>query len=160
MLGIPVNREVFSKTSAQPKAAPRITIPKDLPVEETTIDIDEAAKIAADGTLLKFIGCDVSDKLAIEPCRMFIRRTLRKKYAHPTLEELGVISAPLHQIIDGGMADESLIVDVLVKKYDDFAAESDQRNLSARWQSELGKTDAVRLGFGQFELACAARRGD
>ena len=102
---------------AQPKAAARITIPKDLPVEEITIDIDEAAKIAADGTPLKFIGCDVSDKLAIEPGRMFIRRTSRKKYAHPTLEELGVMSAPLHQIIDGGIADESLVVDVLVKSF-------------------------------------------
>ena len=88
-----------------------------MPVEEITIDIDEAAKIAADGTPLKFIGCDVSDKLAIEPGRMFIRRTSRKKYAHPTLEELGVMSAPLHQIIDGGIADESLVVDVLVKSF-------------------------------------------
>lgn len=114
-----VIKPALSKTSAQPKAAPRITIPKDLPVEEITIDISDAAKIAADGTPLKFIGNDVSDKLAIEPGRMFIRRTLRKKYAHPTLEELGVISAPLHQIIDGGIADESLVVDVLVKKFDD-----------------------------------------
>ena len=112
-------KPVLTKTSAQPKASPRITIPSDLPVVEVEIDIAEAAKIAADGTPLKFIGFEVSDKLAIEPSRVFIRRTKRKKYVHPTQEEVGVVTAPLHQIIPGGIADESVIVDVVIKKFDD-----------------------------------------
>ncbi len=107
------------KSSSQAKAAPRITIPKDLPVEETIVDVAESAKFAADGTPLKFMGFDISDKLAINPARLFIRRTKRKKYVHPTEEEFGVASAPMQQIIDGGIVDESVLADVLVKKYDD-----------------------------------------
>ena len=90
-----VIKPALVKTSTQPKAAPRITIPKDLPVEEIIVDVAESAKIAADGTPLKFMGYDVSDKLAIDPARFFIRRTLRKKYAHPLEEEFGVVSAPM-----------------------------------------------------------------
>jgi Transposase C of IS166 homeodomain len=64
-----VVKPVLTKSSTQPKATPRITIPKDLPVEETIVDIAESAKVAADGEPLKFIGYDVSDKLAIDPAR-------------------------------------------------------------------------------------------
>lgn len=75
--------------------------------------IAESAKIASDGKPLKFIGFNVSDKLAIEPSRIFIRRTKRKEYMHPTQGEFGGLTAPLHQIIPGDIADGSVIVDVL-----------------------------------------------
>ncbi len=134
-----VIQPVLTKSSAQPKAAPRITFPSGLPVVEVELDIAESAKIAPDGTSLKFIGFDVSDKLAIEPSRIFIRRTKRKKYVHPTQEEFGVLTAPLHQIIPGGIADESVIVDVLIKKYDDHLP--------------LNRISEIYLRDGQVNLA-------
>ena len=145
-------KPALTKTSTQPKAAPRITIPKDLPVEETIVDIAESDKVAADGAPLKFIGYDVSDKLAIDPARFFIRRTLRKKYAHPTQEEFGVVSAPMHQIIDGGIADESVLADVLIKKYDD--------HLPLNRISEIylrdGKVNLAKQTLSDWVLACSS----
>ena len=142
----------LTKTSSQPKAAPRITIPKDLPVEETIVDIAESAKVASDGTPLKFMGFDISDKLAINPARFFIRRTKRKKYVHPTEEEFGVVSAPMQQIIDGGIADESVLADVLIKKYDD--------HLPLNRISEIylrdGKVNLAKQTLSDWVLACAS----
>ena len=105
----------LKKVSSQAKAPPRITLPSDLPVEEVELDLAESEKFAADGTALKCIGVEISDKLAVTPSRFFIRRTKRFKYAHPGQEELGVKTAPLHQIIPGGIADASVYADVLIK---------------------------------------------
>lgn len=102
------------------KRAPRVTLPSDLPVVETVLDLPDAQKIASDGTPLKCIGKDISDKLAVEPARFYILRTILPKYAHPRLEELGVQRADLPpQLIEGSLADISVYADVLVKKYDD-----------------------------------------
>ena len=110
----------LKKTSASPRSAPRITLPSDLPVVETVLDLPDAQKIASDGTPLKYIGKDISDKLAVEPARFYILRTILLKYAHPRLEELGVQRADLPpQLIEGSLADISVYADVLVKKYDD-----------------------------------------
>jgi len=115
----PIRPEPLKKQSSQPKAAPRVTLPRDLPVEEIELDLPEAEKFAPDGTALKCIGADISDKLAVIPSRFFIRRTKRLKYAHPTQEEFGIKAAPLNQIIAGGIADPSVYADVAVKKFDD-----------------------------------------
>ena len=147
-----VVKPVLTKSSTQPKAAQRITIPKDLPVEEIIVDIAESAKIDAEGTPLKFIGYDVSDKLAINPARFFVRRTLRKKYAHPMLEEFGVVSTPILQIIDGGIADESVLADVVVKKFDD--------HLPLNRISEIylrdGKVNLAKQTLSDWVLACSS----
>ena len=108
------------KASAQPKVAPRITLPANLPVEIITLDLPEDQKIAADGTPLKRIGEEVSDRLAIVPGHFFIRRTLRPKYAHPKLPEQGIAVVALpSRIIDCGLLDESVLADIAIRKFDD-----------------------------------------
>ena len=142
----------LKKVSSQAKAPPRITLPSDLPVEEVELDLAESEKFAADGTALKCIGVEISDKLAVTPSRFFIRRTKRFKYAHPGQEELGVKTAPLHQIIPGGIADASVYADVLIKKFDD--------HLPLNRISEIylrdGKVNLSKQTLSDWVLTCAS----
>lgn len=108
-----------SKTSREPKPAPRPRLPKDLPVEATTLDLPQAQRYATDGSELVCIGEDISDKLACVPSQFFIRRVIYKKYASPALPELGIKTGRTRRVCDGMLSDESLLADVLVKKYDD-----------------------------------------
>ena len=71
------------KASREPQAAPRVTLPPNLPVEVIEIDLPAAEKLSADGSALRRIGEEVSDRLAVEPGRFFIKRTVRPKYADP-----------------------------------------------------------------------------
>ena len=142
----------LTKVSSQAKAPPRITLPSDLPVEIVELDLAESEKFAADGTALKCIGIEVSDKLAVIPSRFFIRRTKRFKYVHPGKEELGVKTAPLHQMIGGGIADASVYADVLVKKFDD--------HLPLNRISEIylrdGKVNLSKQTLSDWVLTCAS----
>jgi len=108
-----------AKASREPKAAPRVALPKEFPVEEVVVDLPEDQRTAADGTALICIGQDVSDKLAFEPGRMFLRRSIIKKYAHPKLPEDGIKTARTRRVCDGMLADESLLTDIVIKKFDD-----------------------------------------
>lgn len=143
---------VARKASREPKAAPRVALPADLPVEETVLDVPEDQKLAADGTPLKRIGEEVSDRLAREPGRFFIRRTVRPKYADPKLPEQGVrIAALPARIIDGGLADESLYADILVGKYDDHLAL--HRIGEIYWRD--GRIHIAKQTMSDWVLACA-----
>ena len=108
------------KTSREPKAAPRVTLPPDLPVEVVQIDLPAEQKVDAQGQPLRRIGEETSDRLALVPGHFFIKRTVRPKYTDPALPEHGVRCAPLPaRIIDGGLLDESVLADVLIRKFDD-----------------------------------------
>ena len=108
------------KASREPQAAPRVTLPPNLPVEIIKIDLPEAEKLSADGTPLRRIGEETSDRLAVTPGRFFIKRTVRPKYADPALPENGVRCAPLPmRVINGGLLDESVLADIAIRKFDD-----------------------------------------
>lgn len=108
------------KATREPKAAPRVTLPPNLPVETVVIDLPEADKHSADGAPLRRIGEEVSDRLAVTPGRWFIKRTVRPKYADPALPEHGVRCASLPaRVIDGGLLDESVLADIAIRKFDD-----------------------------------------
>ena len=96
-----------------------MALPENLPVEEVLVDLPADQRIAADGTALVCIGQDVSDKLAFAPGSLFLRRSIIKKYAHPKLPEEGIKPGRIQSVCDGMLADESLLVDTLIKKYDD-----------------------------------------
>lgn len=108
------------KTSREARPQPRVTLPPGLPVVETTLDLPATEKTAADGTPLQRIGEEISERLALEPGRWFLQRTIRPKYADPALPENGVRCAPLPaRIIDGGLLDESVLADIAIRKFDD-----------------------------------------
>ena len=108
------------KTSRQPQAAPRVTLPPNLPVAVVEIDLPAEQKVDAQGQPLRRIGEETSDRLALVPGRFFIKRTVRPKYADPALPENGVRCAPLPaRVIDGGLLDESVLADIAIRKFDD-----------------------------------------
>ncbi len=99
----------------------KITLPKDLPVEEQVLDLSEEEKVCPKtGKALKKIGKEVTLKLAYRPGSYFIKKIIRPKYAFPQESDAGINIAPLPEsLLPRCRADESFLADILVKKYAD-----------------------------------------
>lgn len=99
----------------------KITLPEDLPVERQIIDLsEEEKKCQQTGEPLVKIGEEVSRKLAHKPGSYYIKEIIRPKYAAPKNPDAGVMTAPLPEsLLQRCFADESLLADILVKKYGD-----------------------------------------
>ena len=103
------------------KGQDAITIPEDLPIETTILDIPESEKVCKEtGVNLVKIGDEKSHKLAHKPGSYYIKETIRPKYAHPQKEENGILTADLpDSLIPKCRADESLLASIITKKYGD-----------------------------------------
>lgn len=99
----------------------KITLPSDLPVVTTLLDIPEEQKVCPEtGEKLIKIGEEVSHKLAYVPASYYIKELIRPKYVLPQKEELGVFTADLPEtILPKCRADNSFLADILVKKFAD-----------------------------------------
>ena len=99
----------------------KITLPPDLPVEQTLIDLPEKEKTCPEtGESLVKIGEEVTHKLAFKPGSYFIKEIIRPKYAHPKKEELGIFTADLpSSIIPKCRADESFLATIITQKFAD-----------------------------------------
>lgn len=99
----------------------KITLPDDLPVETTVLDIPDEQKVCQEtGEPLVQIGVEVSHKLAHKPGSYFIKEIIRPKYAHPKKEENGILTADLpDSLLPRCRADESLLAEVITKKFAD-----------------------------------------
>jgi transposase len=99
----------------------KITLPEDLPVKTTILDISEEQKVCqATGEALIQIGVEVSHKLAHEPGSYYIKEIIRPKYAHPQKEENGILTTPMpDSLLPKCRADESLLAEIITKKFVD-----------------------------------------
>lgn len=99
----------------------KITLPEDLPIERQVIDIPEEAKTCPEtGKPLVKIGEEITSKLAHKPGSYYIKQIVRPKYALPAQSEGGILTAELPEsLLNRCQADESLLADVLVKKFCD-----------------------------------------
>ena len=99
----------------------KITLPSDLPVKTTILDIPEEEKTCSEtGVALVQIGVEVSHKLAHEPGSYYIKEIVRPKYAVPKNEEAGIITAELpDSLLPKCRADESLLAEIVTKKFAD-----------------------------------------
>jgi transposase len=99
----------------------KISLPSDLPVERTVIDLPEEKKVCPEtGIALVKIGEDISFKLAFTPGSFYLKEIVRPKYAHPQREEAGIFSACLpDSIIPKCRADESFLAEIITKKFGD-----------------------------------------
>lgn len=103
------------------KDSSKISFPEDLPVERIVIDLKEHEKICplTQKPLIK-IGEEVSQKLARKAASFFIKEIVRPKYAAPKEAEEAIFIAPLPEsLLNRCKADESLLADILVKKFAD-----------------------------------------
>lgn len=130
----------------------KITLPPDLPVEQTIIDLPEKEKKCPEtGETLVKIGEEVTHKLAFKPGSYFIKEFIRPKYAHPKKEELGIFTAELpSSIIPRCRADESFLATVITQKFADHMplyriSEMFERNglkisrkLLSQWVTRIG----------------------
>ena len=102
----------------------KITLPDDLPVETTVLDIPDEQKICQEtGESLVQIDEEVSHKLAHKPGSYYIKEIIRPKYAHPKKEENGILTADLPEsLLPKCRADESLLAEIITKKFADHRA--------------------------------------
>lgn len=98
-----------------------IKLPEDLPVERQVIDIPEDEKICPEtGEPLVKIGEEITLKLAHRPGSYFLKEIVRPKYALPQGSEGGIRVAPLPEsLLIRCQADESLLADIITKKFAD-----------------------------------------
>jgi transposase len=99
----------------------KITLPEDLPVKTTILDIPEEQKVCPEtGQSLVQIGVEVTHKLAHDPGSYYIKEIIRPKYAHPQCEEKGILTADLPEsLLPKCRADESLLAEIITKKFAD-----------------------------------------
>jgi transposase len=98
-----------------------IALPADLPVERQVIDLPEKEKVCVEtGLPLTKIGEEVTKKIAYRPGNYFIKEIVRLKYVLPQESSGGIRIAPLPEsLLDRCQADESLLADIMVRKYAD-----------------------------------------
>jgi len=99
----------------------KVKLPADLPTETTFIDVPEDEKVCAEtGNPLQKIGEEITHKLAYKPGSYYIKKIIRPKYAVAGYPDSGVTIAPLpDSLLTRCLADESLLADIMVKKYAD-----------------------------------------
>lgn len=99
----------------------KITLPDDLPVETTVLDVPEEEKVCKEtGEDLVQIGTEVSHKLAHKPGSYYIKEIIRPKYVAPKKEEAGVTVAALpDSLLPKCRADESLLAEIITQKFGD-----------------------------------------
>jgi len=101
------------------KGTDTLTFPEDLPVERIVMDLLEKEKTCSStGKALSCIGETITRKLAYKPGAYFIKEYIRPKYA--LAEEEGIITSELpDQLLPKCRADESLLAELVVKKFAD-----------------------------------------
>jgi transposase len=95
----------------------RQALPAHLPREETILP-DLCACLHCGSTKLHPRGEEVSEKLAVQPAVYYVQRTIRRIMTCRDCEAQSYPATPA-EIIDGGMADASLLAQVLIDKYVD-----------------------------------------
>lgn len=111
-----------------------ITLPPDIPVERQMIDVPEEEKICQEtGKPLVKIGEEVTRKLAHKPGSYFVKEIIRPKYANPQKSEEGILVAPIPEcLLNRCQADESLLADIITKKFADHLPLYRQAEMLAR----------------------------
>ena len=123
----------------------RKPLPKELPREETVIDLLESEKFCIhDGTPLKIIGEDVSEKLDVIPMQAKVIRTVRIKYGCPCCAE-GVRTARVPVcLIPKSIATPGLLAFIAVSKYQDALPFYRLENIFERYGIDISRETMAR----------------
>ena len=124
---VKVEKEAKQAVPAHERTKPKrngqdqITLPADLPVERMVLDIPEDQKVCPEtGKLLVKIGEEISSKLAYRSGSFYVKQFVRPKYALPQNSQGGICIASLPDtLLNRCQADESLLADILAKKFND-----------------------------------------
>lgn len=110
--------KAHTRTSSKDKIT-KITLPSDLPVKTVVLDIPKEDKICKNtGKPLVKIGEEISLKLVQQPGSYYIKEIIRPKYALSDGEGIRIADMP-SSIIPKCRVDESILADIITKKYAD-----------------------------------------
>ena len=116
---------------SEPAKRNRGALPAELPRVEQVIDVETKACPCC-GNALHLIGEDRSEMLDYVPAHWRVRVIRRPRYACRSCEE-AIVQAPApERPIDGGMATEAVVAQVLVNKYSDHLPLYRQAQIFAR----------------------------
>lgn len=152
----------YTRKKTRGKRAP---LPEHLPREEVVIELPVEERVCpTDGTLLRKVSEEVSEKLDVIPQKMKVIRTVRYVYGCETCEEC-MKTAPLPpQAIPKGIASEGLLAAIATAKFVDhlplyrmetiFARSGVEltRGTMARWMVKVGELLLPLLNLLEEEL--------
>ena len=135
LASVPPEKKIIpahERAKRKPTGQDKITLPADIPIERQLLDIPDEKKVCPESGLpLVKIGEEVTSKLAHKPASYFIKQIIRPKYALP--KEEGIFTAELPEtLLTRCQADESLLADILVKKFGDHLPLYRQSEIMAR----------------------------
>ena len=134
------------------KRGKRKPLPENLPREVVVVDLPESEKIASDGSPLRLMGREVSEKLVYEPAVMKVIEYHRLKYAGPEGTDTVKIAPVVPSIVPKGIASSSLLSHIVTSKYADGLPLYRQEE-----QFERIGVDIPRSTMGRWIIAASER---
>ena len=136
--------EAVAKAKTRPPAGKpakrnRGALPAHLPRVEVIVDVEDKACACCGGSLHQ-IGEDQAEMLDYVPAQFRVRLIRRPRYGCRACENAVVQAAAPDRPIDGGMATEALIAQVLIGKYGDHLPLYRQSQIFARQGIELDRS--------------------
>ena len=129
------------------KRGKRKPLPKNLPRERIVIDLREEEKVCVhDGSVLKCIGEEVSEKLKIIPAKVVVLETVRKKYAcgNPGCSGCLKTASSPPGILPKSMVTPELLAFIVTSKYADSIPLYRMESVMRRHGIELGRATMAR----------------
>jgi len=112
----------------------------DLPIVERLIDLPAHQRFDADGTPLVAMGREVTDLIATDLPRVYIKRLVRIRYGRADTGEKVLIAPLPARICQRGMLDDSTIHRIVVAKFEDCLPLYRQERIFARWGIHLPRS--------------------
>ncbi len=140
--------EETEQVSYERRKPKRKLLPKDLPRERIELDVAEGEKVCpCCAGARRRIDEEITEELAFQPAKFWVREYVRFKYACPRCEEGGVVIAPmLARPIPKGLFGPDVLAHLLVGKYEDHLPLHRQLKIFHRHGIELSEStvnDAV-----------------
>lgn len=141
--GEPEDEEVTTVASHPRKRGKRKPLPENLPREVMVVELKPEEQFAEDGSPLKVIGKEISEKLIYTPATLKVLEIHRLKYGVAPDQYL-TIAPPIPSIIPKGMATPSLLAGIIVNKYADGLPLYRQEEIFERHGLELSRSSMAR----------------
>lgn len=125
------------------KRGHRKPLPENLEREVVKLELPIEEQVAEDGTPLKVIGWEVSEKLKYEPARITVIEYHRAKYGADSGDYVKA-ALPVPSIIPKGIPTPELLAAIAVGKYGDGLPLYRMEEIFARYGIELNRTTMAR----------------
>jgi len=149
-------------SAGEPPKRNRGALPAHLPRVEVMVDVEDKAGACCGGSLHQ-IGEDQAEMLDYVPAQIRVQVIRRPRYGCRVCENAVVQAAAPDRPVDGGMATEALIAQVLIGKYGDHLPLYRQSQIFARQGVELDRSTLcnwLRAGAaGSRREALAGEKG-